>query len=101
PPRTRNARGGVLRRRPVGTKWYPKLRSDATDVRGLQTLRSAGHVELEGLALGQRLEALTLDRGEVHEHVLTAVLGDETETLRLVNPLQGAASHFEPPCIRT
>src|SRR5881296_3680563 len=54
-------------------------------------------VELDPLALGQRLEALRLDRGVVHEAVLLAVLGcDKAKTLRVVEPLHdtGDACHL-------
>src|SRR5262245_15290354 len=64
------------------------------NVRGLQTLRSAGDVELDPVTLGQRLEAFLLDRREMHEHVFPAILRDETETLGVVEPLDRACSHF-------
>src|SRR5688572_24391080 len=45
-------------------------------------------VELNGVTLSERLEAFPLDRAEVHETVLLAVVrGDETEPLRVVEPL--------------
>src|SRR5918992_5241125 len=45
-------------------------------------------VELNGIALGERFEPLPLNRAEVHETVLLAVVrGDETEPLRVVEPL--------------
>src|SRR6266699_3940167 len=62
-----------------------------------QTLLSLHDVELDPLALGERLEPLCLDRGVVHEAVLLAVLGrDETKALRVVEPLHdsGDACHL-------
>ena len=44
--------------------------------------------ELNVLAFSQGFEAVTLDCREVYEHVFAAVSrGDETETFRLVEPL--------------
>src|SRR3990172_5224994 len=68
--------------------------SDRSDVRRLEALRPLGDVELHLLALRQRTEAFGLDGGVVAEDVLAAVvLGDETEALRVVEPLHGAGSH--------
>jgi hypothetical protein len=55
---------------------------------------AAGHVELDLLVLGERLEAGAGDAGVVHEHVaVTAVLRDEAEALGLVEPLDGSGCH--------
>src|SRR2546430_1982934 len=52
--------------------------------------RGGADSELDGLDFGQGLESLCLNRGVVHEAVLLAVLGrDETEPLRVVEPLHG------------
>jgi len=88
----RNNRGAPLARRPSPARWYLEVLFPAlaaNDVRSLETLRSLDHVERDALTLGERLEAGSLDRREVNEHVLAAFLGDETETLRLVEPLHG------------
>jgi len=78
----------------------PRAPLGLADVRRLQALRALGHVELQRLTLGERLEAVALNRGEVDEHVLAAIrLGDETKALRLVEPLHGATSHFETPVV--
>ena len=58
--------------------------SGLAHVGGLKPLRAPGHLELHLVALGQALEALRLDGVEVHEHVLTALLGDEAVALRIV-----------------
>src|SRR5229473_1495855 len=58
------------------------------DVLSRWALLTLYDVELDPLAFGERLEALCLNRGVVHEAVLLAVLRrDETETLRVVEPL--------------
>src|SRR5207237_8136246 len=67
------------------------------DILRRRALLALHDVELDPLALGQRLEALCLDRGVVNEAVLLAVLGcDEAETLRVVEPLHdtGNACHL-------
>src|SRR5262245_39960817 len=69
---------------PRSREVVPRAKSDLPDVRCLETLGPPGDVELEPLSFGERLETLALNRGEMHEHVLTALLGDETKTLRLV-----------------
>src|SRR5690606_31133194 len=67
-------------------------------VRSLQALGSLHDVELDFLALGERPEARRLDRGEVHEHILAALLGDETEPLAIIEPLHGTLGHCGPSC---
>src|SRR2546427_3080327 len=64
------------------------------DVRRLRTLRTLLHVELDLLAFGKAAKAFGLDRGVVYEDVLPAPVGrDETETLRVVEPLHSASRH--------
>src|SRR5919108_1747826 len=79
-----------------GPRWgAPSLaaRCDASGAKLLHVLRRGpllplDDVELNGVALGERLEALPLNRAEVHETVLLAVVrGDETKPLRVVEPL--------------
>ena len=53
----------------------------------MKTLRAASHLELDPITFRQRLEPVHLDGGEVNEHVLTTLLGDESKTLRLVELL--------------
>src|SRR6185503_16416311 len=88
-------RGGAGCAAPCLTEcpWFGCLR--LTDVSGLEALRAADDIELQSLALGERLEAIALDRGIVDEHVLATFLLDETETLRLVEPLYRSTRHFE------
>src|SRR5262245_63233321 len=72
-------------------------RSALPDVARLQALRPLHDLELHTLALGKRLESLSLDRGEMHEHVLATLLRDETKTLRVVEPLHGTRRHLLTP----
>lgn len=56
-------------------------------VRGLQTLGALGDFEFNRLAIVQRLIAISHDRGEMDENVLTALALDETEALAGIEPL--------------
>jgi hypothetical protein len=52
------------------------------------------HVERNLLAILQRFEACALNRAVVGEEILAAVIRrDESETLRVVEPLYGTCSH--------
>src|SRR5438874_927227 len=87
----------AARRRPDAGVW--KLLNELCEPRKARrrALLALDDVELNALALGQRLESVRLDRGVVNEAVLLAVLGgDETESLRVVEPLHdtGDACHL-------
>src|SRR5215470_16094860 len=73
------------------------LSLDLADVGGLEPLRAPAHLALDPITLGQALEARSLDGAEVHEHILATLLGDETEPLRIVEPLHAALSHLYLP----
>src|SRR5207245_7842074 len=74
--------GAPRRRRPVTNPL-----SDGYDVPSLGALLALARLELDARALGERLEALGLDRAEVDEHVLAALVrGDEAVPLRAVEP---------------
>src|SRR5207249_12216049 len=90
-----NTRGGVLADTAPTARGGTSSVLGFADVRRLQPLRTARHVELERLALGERLEPLAGDGREMHEHVLALRLGDESKALRLVEPLHGATSHLK------
>ena len=60
---------------------------DRDDVRGLKTFRSLDQIELDLSSFRKRAEALRLDRGEMDEDVLSRFRGDETEALRIIEPL--------------
>src|SRR5579862_1878614 len=65
------------------------------DVRGLRALLALLGLELDLRALGERPVAAALDRAEVHEQVLTAVVRrDEPVTLVCVEPLDGSGCHI-------
>src|SRR5438477_12305867 len=71
---------------------------DRDDVRGLQALGALRDFELDVRAFGEGAEAIALNRGEVYEHILAALRGDEAEALRVVEPLDGAGLfHGESP----
>src|SRR5215208_439835 len=62
--------------------------ADLGDVLGCRALVALHHVELDALALGQALEAPTLDCRVMDEAVLAAILRrDESEALRVIEPL--------------
>src|SRR5439155_21164567 len=67
------------------------------DVRRLESLGTLNDVELDPRALREGAEALTLNRREVHEHVLATFHGDESKALRIVEPLDstGATHSWE------
>src|SRR5205814_6583929 len=68
---------------------------DPRDVRGARTLRAVDHLETDAVALGQALETLTEDRGVVDEHVRPALAREESETLGVVEPLDGTFDHLD------
>src|SRR5690348_17401487 len=53
----------------------------------LRPLLPLHDLELDLVALGERLESRSLDRAVVHEHVGATFTRDEAETLRVVEPL--------------
>jgi hypothetical protein len=60
------------------------------DVQGFFALAARSDVELDALALFEGAVAVTLDGGEVHEDVVSALSRDETEALLAVEPFHGA-----------
>ena len=68
------------------------------DVGSLLALRAIDDVEGHFLVLGQGLETIALNSGEVSEEVFTTFgRGDETETLGVVEPLNGTVCHLMLP----
>ena len=53
----------------------------------LKALGALDDVKLDGLTLVQGLEAIGLDGGIVHEHILTVRSLDKAEALRIIEPL--------------
>src|SRR5260370_22958244 len=67
--------------------------SDDSDVLSLLALTTLRHVELDALALVEGLVSVTLDCGEVNEHVVTLLAGDEAVTLFGIEELNRALCH--------
>src|SRR5437763_1136914 len=80
------------RRRQFG---WPARRtsSDADDVRRVKPLVAALDLELDELSLGEGLEALHRDGGEVDEDVLTPLLLNEAIALGIIEPLHLPSGH--------
>src|ERR671919_2726059 len=73
---------------------------DGDDVRRLGALLTLALFELDLRTLGQALEAVTGNARVVHEEILaTALGGDETVALRVVETLHGSACHIKTPPI--
>src|ERR1700679_1621481 len=62
----------------------------AYHVGGVESLGSLLAFELDRIAFVQRLVSILLDRGEVHEHILTSGTLDKSVSLRSVEPLDHA-----------
>src|SRR5687767_12787930 len=73
---------------------------DLPDVGCLQTLRAAGHFELNPVTLGEALEAVRLDGGVVDEHVFATLLRDEPVALGVVEPLHLSLCHTSDLSLR-
>src|SRR5512146_1341420 len=91
-PRVAGERAAALRPGAVRAEGAPAL-LDFPHVSGLETLRAFDDLEFHVVALGKRAEALRHDRRVVNEHVLAALLRDEAEPLRVVEPLDRALRH--------
>src|SRR5262249_21266517 len=67
---------------------------DGLDVLRLRALGALGDIEADLLVLLEGLEPAALDRREMCEQVLATAIGcNETETLRVVEPLNRTCSH--------
>src|SRR6266581_3129283 len=83
---------------PTYSEWSGEGRAlDAHDVRGVEPFVPLLHFELHHLTLGERLEAVHLNRREVHEHVFAAFLLNEAVPLGVIEPLHLALDHDPPP----
>jgi len=60
---------------------------EASDVRCLETLRSLGDFEFNGLTLVQRLVAIGQNRREVNENIFAGLALNESESLCSIEPL--------------
>src|SRR5215216_8197603 len=71
---------------------------DDLDVRGLRALAGLAELVLDLRALRERAETVTRDTREVHERILSPVVGgDETEALLVAEPLDDTSCHTTPP----
>src|SRR6266849_1382130 len=70
---------------------------EGLDVRGLQALGALGDFEFNRLAIVQRLVAISHDRGEMDENVLSTLALDESKALAGIEPLH--CSLFFTHCI--
>src|SRR3972149_10009154 len=66
-------------------------------VGGLRALRTLGDFELNTITLSQGTETFAFDCGVVDKHVLAALLRDKSETLTVVEPLDGTFRHDPLP----
>ena len=60
------------------------------DIGRLRALLALDDLELNPIALSQRLESRTLDRAEVDKHIGAAVARNEPKAFRVVEPLHYA-----------
>jgi hypothetical protein len=65
-------------------------------VGGLQSFWTLGHFEFNRLAIVESLVAISHNRGEMDENVLTALALDESKALAGIEPLHGTLffTHF-------
>jgi hypothetical protein len=63
------------------------LVSGRSNIFRLQTFRAFYHIELHSLAFLEASEAASLERGRMHENVLSLVAANETVTFRIAEPL--------------
>src|SRR4051794_11039053 len=89
--------GAMCERAPAGPMPAEGALSERTDVLGFFALASGGDVEFDALTLGEALVAVTLDCGEVDEHVVATLTSDEAVALLAVEPLHGALCHVLLP----
>src|SRR5882762_649920 len=85
---------GQQKTRRSGFSILSRSSSGVLDVRRLLALRAGGDFEADLLAFLEGLEALHVDRREVREQIVAAVIrSDEAVALRVVEPLDGTSCH--------
>src|SRR5207248_11542451 len=90
-------RGGFASTAALRAKWR-RASAGFAHVGRLRTLGTLGDLVLYLLAFREAAEALRLDCGVVDEYVLAAaVRRDETESLRIVEPLHDPGRHRSLP----
>ena len=60
------------------------------NVCSLKSFRTLDDIECHFIAIGEGFEAFPLDSGEMYEHIVAAIMLDETEALGVVKPLYSA-----------
>ncbi len=68
---------------------------ESLNVLCLPAFRTLHDIKLHCLTLLKAAEALRLDSGVVDENVFAALPADETETFRIVKPLNGTLFHYK------
>src|SRR5947209_16082309 len=88
-------------RQGVEDPFVPRGLADGDNVASLGALLALGRLELDARTLGEGLEALGVDRAEMDENILAALVrGDEAVPLRVVEPLHGSCCHMENTSLR-
>ena len=67
--------------------YFCEVKLEGLYVRGLQALGALGDFEFNRLAIIQRLVAISHDRGEMDENVLSTLALDESKALAGIEPL--------------
>lgn len=70
---------------------------DLHDLDGLGAFWAGGHLELDGVALVEALEAVAENVAVMNERVGPIIRGDESEPLGIVKPLYLTIGHFMAP----
>ena len=65
----------------------------ALDVLSFQSFGAFDNLKLDGFAFVQGFEALSLNGSVVNEHILAGILGNETKTFFVVEPLDFTTGH--------
>jgi hypothetical protein len=64
-------------------------------VRRFRALGARNDIERHFLAFGQRLEAAVLNVGKVHKNISAIIIGNESKTLGIIEPLHGSFCHVQ------
>jgi len=70
-----------------------RLRLGALDVLGLQAFGAFDNFKVNDFPFVQGFEALTLNRGVMHENILAGILGDEAKPFFIIEPLDFTTGH--------
>ena len=90
-------RPGRRRTRPLTQRWWRSSSGRRADVLGLVALAAGADVELDLLTLFEGAVTRPLDRGEVDEHVVATLAGDEAEALLRIEEFHSACSQLLVP----